>query len=838
VKPLVVGLQLALAVTVVPQALAQQDGAQLALEEIVVSARKRSENLQDVPMTVAAFDAELLKNLQVRDVTDLQTSVANLFLTEGRSVASGSLNASIRGVGSPVGEFEPGVAIYIDDTYVLSATGQLLDLLDTERVEVLKGPQGHLYGRNTTGGAVKFVSKRPTEEFSGSLEVQAGSEGYSFVRGSVSGGLTETLAGSLTLVSEQRDGFQKDVNTGDEYWDIDNLAGRVALTWAPTDDVTIDFSYSSVEDDSAAAVPVLTDSLYSREELLEISALTGHTLPEGLQQYEFLSLERSPDSAFNDEDDVSANLPQDDFNIETQFVNLSVSWDINDNWSVRSITSYFDKETVLTFELDGTANAALDNSAVSEEEQFSQEFQLIWSSDRVEAVVGVYYLDYDEQEPVTDFTGQNTSVLINPLVVGGVQSAVAGLTGETPSIADTINVWIPAFGVEDRLQPPSAFPSSLVEPKKNNIESKAIFANFDIELTDKLNLQLGGRYTEDDKEAYEVQGDHYALAALFVDATGQTYWYDDQIAGATEAMIAQLGQPLVLNPSLNVPLGIETTDDSGSWDDFSYLVGVSYEVSDDVLVYGSVSTGFKSGGFNSIERADLRTYDEETIETYVLGVKSTLLEGSLVLNAELFLNEIDDMQFQSFAFVDGDVDSVTGNFGEAETKGIDITATWLATSNLRFDANIGYLDAEITKAFETQEGDDGPVTVEVSDFLEMGRAPEFTGTLTARYNWSLGNAGNLELIAQYYYSDEAYTIQPWDSRAQFQTNAVQDSYDIWNAQLVWTSSEGNWRAFVGGKNLADERVVVDSFDLGLSTLNSAYNAPRTYTAGVEYRWGD
>ncbi|MGI9294081.1 MAG: TonB-dependent receptor plug domain-containing protein, partial [Pseudomonadales bacterium] len=216
IKPLALGVSLALATGYTPTLFAQDTS--YLLEEIIVSARKRDENLQNVPMSVTAFNEGLLKDLQIVNITDLQSSVGNLYLAEGRSVASGSLNASIRGIGSPVGDFEPGVAIYLDDTYVLSSTGQLLDLLDTERVEVLKGPQGHLYGRNTTGGAIKFISKKPSDEFSGSVELQAGSEGHAFGKFTVSGPLADGLGGSLTLLSEQRDGFQTDANTGEEYW--------------------------------------------------------------------------------------------------------------------------------------------------------------------------------------------------------------------------------------------------------------------------------------------------------------------------------------------------------------------------------------------------------------------------------------------------------------------------------------------------------------------------------------------------------------------------------------------------------------------------------------------
>ena len=223
-----------------------------------------------------------------------------------------------------------------------------------------------------------------------------------------------------------------------------------------------------------------------------------------------------------------------------------------------------------------------------------------------------------------------------------------------------------------------------------------------------------------------------------------------------------------------------------------------------------------------------------------------MLDGRLLLNMELFLNEIDDVQFRNFVLVQDEegnpgLEQLTGNFGEAETKGLDLTLGYVISDNWRVDLGLGYLDADITESLEQQviENPDGTVdvaVVDVADFMEMGRAPEWTGNVSSRYNIPLGSNGGVELFVQYAYTDETYIVQPTDTRIHYQKSAVADSTGLWHAQATWRSADAHWRVFLAGKNLSDERVLADAVDIGISRVTGGYNAPRTWSAGVEYSW--
>ena len=233
----------------VPPAHAQQAAPVMApaaagsLEEVIVTARRREESLQDVPIAVSAFSAEELRMLQAEDLAGLQGTVPNMNLVQGRGSAN-SANVYIRGVGQPdaLQTFDPGVGIYLDDVFVARIQGALFNLYDVQRVEVLRGPQGTLYGKNTIGGAIRLISKKPPEEFSGVTELGYGNYDYFTAKAYLGGPVTDTFGASIAGVYATRDGITEDPDTGRDYNDIDTLAGRVILAWDPTEDLNINLA--------------------------------------------------------------------------------------------------------------------------------------------------------------------------------------------------------------------------------------------------------------------------------------------------------------------------------------------------------------------------------------------------------------------------------------------------------------------------------------------------------------------------------------------------------------------------------------------------------------------
>ncbi len=357
-------------------AAAQETGAR-AIEQITVTARRVEETLQDVPLAVSAFSADDLARLQADSLDGLQGAVPNLNLVQGRGSAS-SANIFIRGIGQPdaLQTFDPGVGVYVDDVYISRIQGALFNLHDVERVEVLRGPQGTLYGKNTIAGAVKIVTRRPTEETEFDAEVGIGR--YSARNGRVflAGGLTDTLFASFSGLVSERDGTVTDSATGAEYNDIDTRAGRIALRWVPTDTLEARLSVDATRERNALNLG------RARAPLISVDLATGGIVPR------FVPEEGSWDRT------ARSQLPNDPGQeLDHWGTSLSVDWDIDDALTAKSITSWRRLETDFFIDIDATELELGDVFVGVRQEQMSQEFQLAWDAGgRFNGVAGIYAL--------------------------------------------------------------------------------------------------------------------------------------------------------------------------------------------------------------------------------------------------------------------------------------------------------------------------------------------------------------------------------------------------------------------------------------------------------------
>ncbi|WP_116368058.1 TonB-dependent receptor [Parahaliea mediterranea] len=361
--PLALAVSLASALSAAPS-LAQQAGA-TALEEVVVTARKRTENLQDVPIAVSAFSAADLAIQGVDDITDLQYSLPNTTLQVSRGTNT-TLTAYIRGIGQqdPLWGFEPGVGIYVDDVYIARPQGAVLDVLDVENIEVLRGPQGTLYGKNTIGGALKYTTRRVGNE--PTFEVEGTVGDYQRrdlkVMGSVPI-IEDTLFISGGAAVLKRDGYGEFRNTGADNYNKDVATGHLKLEWRPSDSLALILAGDKTRDTSNAKGGYrLTPSL-----------ITG----------------QQPYSSVFDSD---TSLPTDNL-VETEGASLHAIWDISDRWQLKSITAYREGRTDTPIDFDATAVASVDVPAIYEDDQTTQEFQLNYSGDRFNAVGGLYYYE-------------------------------------------------------------------------------------------------------------------------------------------------------------------------------------------------------------------------------------------------------------------------------------------------------------------------------------------------------------------------------------------------------------------------------------------------------------
>lgn len=781
-KSVVLSAAVAAAITTSDYTLAQQ----ATLEEVLVTARKREESLQQVPMAVSAFSSSQLRDAQVDNIVDLERMTPNVTLTETGGLVGGSLSVFIRGIGQDPG-FGQGVGIYLDDVYLNRTTGALLELYDVERVEILKGPQGNLYGRNTIGGAIKYITKQPSDQFEADVEVKAGDYDLVKVSANVSGPLIDdTLFGSFGAMYKERDGFQDNTVNGDEYWSTDVQAYRGALLWQATENLSFNLAADYMKDESDPRIP---NRLYVGPLIDAASFVIG-----GANQ--FLGpgtgvVDTPNDTSLpTDIDDVATAFGDgfDEYEVETTTVALTALWDISDSWTVKSVTALRSMDNVQPFDFDGSEQFFIETLRDIENDDFSQEFQFNYSSDNVNAVMGFYYLDADRD-------GTEVSQ----------QSARLRFITNQFKYTDS----------DDRTE-----------------ESTSVYANVDWNFMDSWQLSVGGRYTEDEKEetisATETIG-YYAYAGLrgFPPEAILSVAPGQEAAAMQSPLFAYWASSFA--PPFNTEYveitGPANTDQKDDWSEFTPSARLTWFMSDDVMIYGGFSSGFKSGGFQRTGGVE-RTYDPETVDTWSLGLKSTLLDGSLRFNTELFFNDYQDKQLSTVRFEDGSLNEVVDNVGELETSGIEAEILWLPPlEGLTLGLNVGYLDTDV-KTFKSDDGDK-------SDTTAIGFSPEWTVQGRVSYDFDIANAGYVTLAADFSYRDESFTNSPIDTTSEKELSQVQDDHVIYNAMASFTTADGHWRFAVEGRNLDDERVLTNSFVVG-DLVSAGYNAPRTWAVSVGY----
>ncbi|WOK38151.1 TonB-dependent receptor [Sphingomonas sp. C3-2] len=364
-------LNLGVAITALSAAPAfAQEPADTAVEEaatgdIVVTARRREESLIDVPISVSALSGDALQSQGAVDITALQDKTPNLTLQIARG-SNSTLIAFIRGVGQqdPLWGFEPGVGLYVDDVYVARPQGAVLDIFDVERVEVLRGPQGTLYGRNTIGGAIKYVTKRLGNDFTGKVRASYGSYDQIDLVGQVTVPLGDTLSIGGAIARYKRDGYGQNLTTGADQYDKDVIAGRISAEFAPSDGVFFRLAADKTVDKSNAR---------------HGTRLVGNG---GLPAFEPTRSVYDTRAGIGDRNKVM-----------TQGMSLTGEIDLNDTLTFKTITAYRDGHTDTLIDFDNTAGPVLDIPAWYDDRQFTQELQLLYSGERLQGVFGLYYLD-------------------------------------------------------------------------------------------------------------------------------------------------------------------------------------------------------------------------------------------------------------------------------------------------------------------------------------------------------------------------------------------------------------------------------------------------------------
>lgn len=735
-KPIAMAVAIASQALILPNIAAAQES--VALEEVVVTARRRAENLQDVPVAVSAFNSVELDNIGISDITELQQRLPNTTLQVSRATNT-TLTAYIRGIGQqdPLWGFEPGVGIYIDDVYIARPQGAVLDVLDVESIEVLRGPQGTLYGKNTIGGALKYQT-RELDHDTGSFSAKAtvGSENQRDIKLSGSLPITDTIVIGGGVASLNRDGFGVYRNTGLDNYDKDVTTGHVKVQFTPSDALSFVLSYDKTNDDSNPRGGYrLTPSLIT-----------------GQQPYDSVY---DSDSSLSDRNEV-----------ETEGVSAVLAWDLSDALTLKWIASKREGNTYTSIDFDSTNVDSFDVPAIYDDEQMTQELQLAFNHDRFKGVAGLYYFD-----------------------------------GEACGAFDVILKFV-GITLEN---------GGCVETK-----SYSAYAQGSYDVSDQLSFSFGGRYTSDEKEANVYR--HVFLGSKF----------PEQVA---------------------TPLSVQTDfTDKESWNEFTPHVGVQYRINDDAMLYGSYTTGFKSGGFDmranaSVNPAANEPFDPETVSSFELGAKTTLMDGRVRLNAALFYNDYDDMQVTvQRAIGVSDFASQVVNAGAAEMKGFEVEIDAALSEHLSMAFGLGYIDAEF-KSVETFDPNLGH-TVDVSDTWVISNTPEVSANLAFTLRNEIAGWSTASTFSAAYRGKTHIFEIP--------SRLDENNYTLLNLSIVATSPDEHWSIGLHGKNLGDKEYRVAGYNFAASfdnngnvikaglggedTVTGFYGDPRTVSLTLGYKF--
>ncbi len=762
------------------------------LEEVVVTARKRSESMQEVPMAISAFSADQLQAAQVDDILDLERMTPNVTLTTTGGLIAGAVSIFMRGIGNDPG-FDQGVGIYLDDVYVNRTTGGILEVFDTERVEVLKGPQGNLYGRNTIGGAVKFVSKEPTEEFTGHVEATTGEFDLVKVKANVSGPIIgDTLLGSFGAMYKNRDGIQTNTYDGGEYWDEDVAAYRGALLFNVTDNLRVKLSADYNKDESAPSIPNrvgldLNSGLFGTGANFVLTGGNTYLGPG-------IGLVDGPQdtSVPTDIDRVSSEYVDGfgQYEIEATTFAATVEWALNEQWTLKSVTAQRSVDNTQPFDFDGSEQQFITTIRDIESDDFSQELQLNFSGDSVQAVAGLYYLDGEQDAPQT--TSQYFRLLVTE-----------------DNFKDTYKA-------------------------HNEVESTSAYFNVDWNFTESWQASIGGRYTEDKKDESQlatVTRGFPAFAGLKgfpPDAVG--FVRPGQESAAEQAPLfaywasAYTGLKNSTYQQISYPEDVQASD---KWTEFTPSAKLTWFASDDAMVYASYASGFKSGGFNR-DGGVATPYDPEIVDTYSLGMKTTWLDGTMRINGEAFFNDYQDKQLATVVLDGADLKKTVGNVGKLETSGAELEVLWLPpVEGLVVGVNVGYLDTDV-KEYASAEGDRASTTA-------IGFSPKWTSQGRVSYDFDVSDWGTATIGTDVSYRDDSYTNSPIDLTSYSADLQVQESHVIWNAVAAFRTRDEHWRFALEGKNLDDKRVLTNTYEIG-PIVTGAYNMPRTWALSVGYNF--
>lgn len=745
-----------------PIVVAQDSGDAVVLEEIIVTAQKREESLQDVPISVNAVSGEKLAQAGIGRLDDLKSYVPNLQVTE-TGIAN---NFYIRGIGSGLNQgFEQSVSTYADGVYRGRGPQSRTPFLDLERIEVLRGPQPILFGKNAIAGAVNLISAKPASEFGGSVRASYEAEtNEQAIEGVVSVPFSDTFGARLAVRHRRTDGYLDNLTLNREETEREDTFGRLTFVFTPNENFDASLKIETGRSDNVGRQVEIFGELPAAAVLRP----NGTTLTPPIPGLTYAQIQRNVFGqnvgVLNNTVDYNRSSNGDYSIMEPNESALTLNFRFGNGVTLTSVTGYSGYNLDEGCDCDFTGGNVFTAGITESYRQVSQELRMTSDKDQTVSWIGGLFVQNSDLSE-SDFIFVPANSIVVPLLNGNPALPM----GSGTAFANTRN--------------PRVF--------KQDSDLFAAFAQATWSVTDALRITAGGRWSTESKSGSRVT----------------------QLTNPG-------GAPLpagLIDVLYNAVFGIQRHSVRGerTEDNFSPLVNLQYDFGSDTMAYLSWAKGYKSGGYDARSNQAPPTgtfeYEPETAKTYELGVK-TKIGAAAELNAAVFFTEYTDLQTSAF---DGRLGFNVGN-GSADVKGIEVDGRWQATDQLYLSGSIAYLDFEWTK-YDGQCYFNAPATLFSTrvpgncnyDGFTNQLAPKTTAMLSAEYTWPIGNLELRTTLDATYSADYliSLTLDP---------NAKQDSYTKLNARIALAGEDRRWELAVVARNLTDEEVLSYAGDTPLA----------------------
>jgi len=762
-----------------------------ALDEVVVSARRRLEGIQETPISITAIQGVQLEEMGVEDLTGIADMAPNLtFSTAGTS--SGNNSAAIvfiRGIGQFdfVPTSDPGVGIYVDEVYLGRTVGAVLDIVDLKSVEVIRGPQGTLFGRNTIGGALSLTSADPRETFGGSISLTGGTYNRNDIRLNVSGPISEGIGIAFSAIRRNRKGYVERVNVEDSWLGNDNMHGaKVNLNIAPPG---TDFTLKLVADyviQREESAPEQNLFFHDDRQIPNLwNTGAGVSTAEGYEPGDITTGTDIYDERQNLGPFKTGETSLSQNDLDNWGISANMGYDIGNGLTSKLILAYRNLDNNFSRQVDGSPLNVFQNRNNFVQNQLSADLRVNKSSDKLDLVTGLFYF----RENITDYVR-----------FGGVLDGV---------------VW-PAFVGGD------------VENS-----NYAIYGEGTYKVTDKLSLTAGLRYTDETKKA---------LPDVIRDGTADINQPDlpdvPDLRNPDKTLVEDVdeeGNPIMVDPIDNPTRLIDKIWQDNSFNQVTWRANAAYKATDALNLYATVSTGFKSGGFewrvtnpsyyddesNDVDGdgdGDLPQFDSETVTSYEIGAKFDAPNTDFRLNGAFFFSDYKNMQIA--ANPPGSIATFQTNAGDSRIMGFEAEAIYIPNPSILINLGYGFTDAKYTSLIEG-------VTVSLEDNFIM--TPKHMLTFGASYRYKLGNGSSLTPRIDGHYKSEM------DFEFQNSDYSVDDGHTALNASLKYQTPKKDWSITLGVDNLTDELYLIGGdANTAIGYENGIYARPRNYFATVGY----